>query len=503
MSSFFRGTLVLMGAVFLSKFFGFVYRMQFMRTAGEEAVGTYMTAYPAFIFFLALIQLGLPIGVAKVVAELHARGERSRQQQVMRTSAVLSVAASVVLIPVFILLVPPLAGTLLGNPETSVVLYISIAALPIATASGLIRGYFQGIARIEETAWSQILEQTVRIALISWLLPILADPSRPAMTAGWAMAITGVAELATLLYLWIKYGQAKKKNPSPPKGNYPLRPLLSVSLPSSGSRLFGSFTWFLEPIVFIWALGLAGVGVVAATSLYGVISGVLIPLLLFPAFVPNALSVVLVPAVSGAAALNDIRLLRERIHLSLRVSAITGSIAAAVFFLHGAELAVKLFHISNGEKYMLMLAPIFFFYYIQGPLHSILQAMQEAKAAMMNSVYGGIGKLAVMFILASRPGLQEAGAVMAIGFGVLVTSFLHIATLRKKREASAGFSMFVIPYLSFIITVAARPLLIEEVPFGMLGDIVVTSGFLIALLFLFRYFRLSDIRMMRKLAKRF
>lgn len=166
-------------------------------------------------------------------------------------------------------------------------------------------------------------------------------------------------------------------------------------------------------------------------------------------------------------------------------------------------MAVKLFHISDGGAYMLMLAPIFFFYYIQGPLHSILQAMQEANAAMMNSVYGGIGKLLVMFVLASQPGLQEAGAVMAIGFGVLVTSFLHIATLRKKRDASTGFTMFIIPYLSFILTVVARPLLIEEVPFGMLGDIIVTSAFLLVLLFLFRYFRLSDLQMVRKLAKRF
>ncbi|MFC7364742.1 MULTISPECIES: putative polysaccharide biosynthesis protein [Bhargavaea] len=503
MSTFFRGTIILMGAVFLSKFFGFIYRMQFMRVAGEEAVGTYMTAYPAFIFFLALIQLGLPIGVAKVVAELHAKGERNGLQQVMRTSVILSVAASVVLLPLLILGVPYLSGTLLGNPETSVVLYISMAALPIATASGLIRGYFQGIARIEETAWSQILEQTVRIALISFLLPIFADPSRPALTAGYAMAITGAAEVATLLYLYIKYRQVKRTKNEKPKGLYPLRPILSVSLPSSGSRLFGSFTWFLEPIVFIRALGMAGIGVTAATSLYGVISGVLIPLLLFPAFISHALSVVLVPAVSSAAALNDIRLLRERIHLSLRISAITGSVAAAVFFLHGEEMAVKLFHISDGGAYMLMLAPIFFFYYIQGPLHSILQAMQEAKAAMMNSVYGGIGKLLVMFVLASQPGLQEAGAVMAIGFGVLVTSFLHIATLRKKREASTGFTMFIIPYLTFILTVVARPLLIEEVPFGMLGDIVVTSAFLLVLLVLFRYFRLSDLRTVRKLAKRF
>ena len=83
---------------------------------------------------------------------------------------------------------------------------------------------------------------------------------------------------------------------------------------------------------------------------------------------------------------------------------------------------------------MTLLAPVFFFYYIQSPLYSILQATGDAKAGMMNSVYGGIAKLGVMFILASQPGLQETGAVLAIGFGVLITSFLHIATLTEKQS---------------------------------------------------------------------
>ena len=48
MSTFIRGTAILMIAVFMSKLLGFVYRIQFMRVAGEEAVGIYMTAYPAF-----------------------------------------------------------------------------------------------------------------------------------------------------------------------------------------------------------------------------------------------------------------------------------------------------------------------------------------------------------------------------------------------------------------------------------------------------------------------
>ncbi|RKJ10000.1 polysaccharide biosynthesis protein, partial [Butyricicoccus sp. 1XD8-22] len=86
MASFVRGTIFLMVVIFLSKLLGFVYRMQFMRIAGEEAVGVYMTAYPAFIFFMSLVQIGLPIAVAKIIAELYAKKRLGQLKAVMKTA---------------------------------------------------------------------------------------------------------------------------------------------------------------------------------------------------------------------------------------------------------------------------------------------------------------------------------------------------------------------------------------------------------------------------------
>lgn len=503
LSSFVRGTVVLMGAVFLSKLLGFVYRIQFMRIAGEEAVGIYMTAYPAFLFFLSLVQLGVPIAIAKVIAELDAKGQSVKFPAVMKTSYVITILTATVFIPASILFVPYLSGTLLGNSASSITLYVGIAIVPIAAIGGLIRGYFQGIARIEETAWSQIIEQFCRITLISFLLPLFLDPTNMALNAAYAMFVTLLAEVVSLLYLWFKYYQWKRKVPKPEKKlkRFPMEPLLSIALPASGSRLFGNFTWFLEPIIFIRALAMSGITAIAATSLYGVISGVLIPLLLFPAFIPYALSVVLIPAVSGAAAAKNKGKLQERIHLSLRLSALTGTFAAAVFFLHGQALAEKLFHVKEGASYMSILAPVFFFYYIQSPLYSILQATGDAKAGMMNSVYGGIAKLGVMFILASQPGLQETGAILAIGFGVLVTSFLHIATLRKNKMTGTGFTMFVLPYASFIITCIIRPIFLPIGDFGLVTECIVTSLFLLVILLLTGQVKKSDLFLFRKLLK--
>ena len=503
MSSFIRGTAVLMVAVFLSKLLGFVFRIQFMRIAGEEAVGIYMTAYPAFIFFLSLVQLGIPIAIAKIIAELDAKGEQSKIPAVMKTATLITFLTAVVFIPTSILFVPYLAETLLGNPASAGALYAGIAIVPIAAIGGLIRGYFQGIARIEETAWSQIIEQFFRIALITWLLPIILSPENTAINAAYAMAITLLAEIASVLYLLFKYKQQRKRQAreAVDKKRYPFEPILEIALPSSGSRLFGTFTWFLEPIIFLRALSMSGITAIAATSLYGIISGVLVPLLLFPAFIPYALSVVLVPAVSGAAASSNKKKLRERIHLALRLSAITGTFAAAVFFLHGQALAEKLFHITEGGSYMTILAPVFFFYYIQSPLYSILQATGYAKAGMMNSVYGGIAKLGVMFVLASQPGLQETGAVLAIGFGVLITSFLHIATLRKNKTTATGFTMFALPYGSFIMTAIMRPIFIPIGNVGLIMECGITSLFLIVILLLTRQLRVTDFLLFKKLIK--
>ena len=131
-----------------------------------------------------------------------------------------------------------------------------------------------------------------------------------------------------------------------------------------------------------------------------------------------------------------------------------------------------------------------------------MQATNEAKAAMMNSVYGGIAELVVMFVLASQPGLQETGAILAIGFGVLITSFLHIATLRKNRKTDTGFTMFALPYASFIMTAIMRPIFIPTGNYGLWIDCGITVIFLTIVLFFTGQLKRDDIRHFNKLFAR-
>ena len=497
MASFVKGTLLLSVVIFLSKLFGFVYRMQFMRIAGEEVVGIYMTAYPAFIFFISLVQLGLPTAITKIVAELHAKGKIVETQSVLKTSLIISTVSIVCLLPLLVLITPTIAEVLLQSEGTRYPLIVAIYTVPIVVYAGVIRAYLLGPGKTSPTAWSSLIEQAIRIGAIAFALPyLLTDVST--INAAYAMAMTALGEFASLIYIILHY-QFVKPRLDKKADFYGSGPLFSIALPSAGSKLFGTFTWFLEPIVFLKALTISGMTAMAATTLYGVISGVHIPLLLFPAFIPAALSIILIPAISNAAAVNNIRLLNERIIISLRLCSLIGCYAATFFLLYGDLLAIKLFHLKEETGYMKILAPIFYFYYIQSPLLSILQALSQARVAMMNSIYGGVGKLLLMLILAAQPMLQQFGAIIAIGFGVLLTSFLHIASVRKHPKIQVGFRLFAASYGCFIVTSIVQSI----VPYASLYvSIGATFILLTALLVLTGQVKLTDLRYVKLLFSR-
>lgn len=86
---------------------------------------------------------------------------------------------------------------------------------------------------------------------------------------------------------------------------------------------------------------------------------------------------------------------------------------------------------DSATAFIQLLAPCFLFHYFQSPLTSVLQALNLARAAMMNTFIGAIVKLIVIFVLASRPEFQMMGVALAIAANIVTVTFLHYATVLK------------------------------------------------------------------------
>ncbi|MBD1381232.1 stage V sporulation protein B [Metabacillus arenae] len=458
--TFIKGTLTLIVAAFITKILGFINRLVLARYVGEEGVGLYMMAVPSLVLIITITQLGLPVAISKLVSEAEAQNDRRKIKKILVVSLAITGSLSILFTPAIIFLAPILAEIFFTDPRTLYPLLAISPVVPIIAISSVLRGYFQGKQNMKPAAYSQILEQVVRISLIAIFTQAFLPYGIEYAAAG-AMASAVVGELISLLYLFAMFKLKKKvrirKNffKSIQNGKATMHELLAIALPTTGSRLIGSVAWFFEPIVVAQSLAIAGVATSLATKQYGALTGYAVTLLTLPSFITYSLSTSLVPAISEAMAQKKFRLVEYRLQQALRLSFVTGGLAVVILYIYASPLMEVLYGNNNSAIFVQIMAPFFIFYYLQGPLQASLQALNLARAAMINSFIGAVIKTGLIFILASRPSLGIMGAALAIVVGMMVVTLLHFATVLKV----ISFTIHIRQYTKCLITMALSGLI--------------------------------------------
>ncbi|MCM3568428.1 stage V sporulation protein B [Neobacillus mesonae] len=457
MSKFLKGTFILLAAGFVTRVLGFIYRIVLARSIGEEGVGLYMMAYPTFILVVTLVQLGLPVAISKNVAEAEAKGNYAEIKKILVVSLAITISLSIIITPALILLAPLLSSTMFTDQRTFYPLIAITPAIPIIAVSSVLRGYFQGRQNMQPSAASQILEQVVRITLIAVMTKTFL-PYGVEYAAAAAMAASVLGELVSLIYLvtTFKFKKRFKLRRNFFKfihsGKKTFKDLMEIALPTTGSRMIGSVAWFFEPIVVAHSLAIAGVLAIDATKQYGALTGYAMPLLMLPSFVTFSLATALVPAISEANSRKNYKLIEYRLEQALRFVFLSGGLAVIVLYVLADPLMELMYGSTKGSYLVRMMAPFFIIYYFQGPLQAVLQALNLARAAMINSLIGAVVKTAVIFVLASLPSFGINGAALGIIVGFVLVTFLHLATVMKQ----VSFSFYVRDYLKgFLVMIVS------------------------------------------------
>src|SRR5690625_1246793 len=391
--TFLQGTLILIFAGMITRFLGFINRLVVACFLGEEGVGLYMMALPTLFLVMTLTQIGLPVAISKRVAEADARNDPVKVKKILTVSLIITAVTSVIFTTAMMLGAPFIAKTLLTDERTLYPLLAISPIVPIVAISSVLKGYFQGKQNMKPQSYSLVIEQVVRITCVAFFIKILL-PFGVEYAAGGAMFSVILGEFASLLYMIFLFKRTKTIKIRYRFLSYlksskdTLKELFSIALPSTGSRMIGSFTNFLEPILVAQSLAIAGISSTLATKQYGELTGYVMPLLFLPTFITNSLSIALVPSISEAEANQHRELIHYRIHQSIRISFASGAIATIVLSLFAGPILTYMYGTDNASRFLVLMAPFFILLYIQSPLQAALQALDLAKPAMWNSLIG-------------------------------------------------------------------------------------------------------------------
>ncbi len=423
-NKFIKSTLILILGGLVTKLLGFIIKIVYTRIIGQEGISLFMLVMPTYSLFITIAQLGLPIAISKLVAE------NKSSKKIIFSLIPLMLILNLLLIIFIFFASSFIANVLLKESNTHLLLLSMALVLPFISLSSILRGYFFGKQKMFPHTLSNVIEQVVKLGLIFLIIPWLMQYGIVIAVSGLILLniVSEIVSIIVFLFFLPKNFCIKKQDIKPDMGS--VKEVLKISIPSVSSRFIGNIGFFFEPIILTNILLLMGYSNEFIVREYGIYNAYSIPLLMLPSFFIAALSSALVPEISKYYEKRNMKMVKRRYKQALLISFILGLAFNIILFFYAQDLLQLIYNTTAGVEYIKFLCPFFLLFYLEGPLISMLQALNKAGKSMKITLYGVIIKLLVIAIF-SLFKIGIYGLVISEIVNIIFVVFLNFKEIKK------------------------------------------------------------------------
>ncbi len=392
-NQFLLSTLILCLGGFVVKILSFIIKILYTRILGPEGIGLYSLIMPFFSLMVTIAGFGMPQAISKVIAE-----GKIRSRKVMEQGIIFLLLLNFIAVVAIILSSDFISTYLLHEPRVKALIIGSALAMPNIALACVLKGYFYGKQKMLPNNVSNVIEQTIRLLFIIFVLPHLVKKSLVLGILSYLLLniLTEAASIFTFLLLLpkkteINLGQIKYDK-------VVFNELFNVSLPLVSSRIIGNIGYFFEPIILSSTLLYVGYSSKYFILEYGIYNSYSLALLLMPAFLIQAICTSIIPEVSKFYSQRKFDLVRKRTKEAVLISGIIGLITVVFVTIFRNLLLKLIYNTTMGGNYILALSPFFTFYYLEAPISSILQGIGYGTYTLKTTTIGIFIKLLVLFL---------------------------------------------------------------------------------------------------------
>lgn len=491
--NFLHGALILMSATVIVKIIGYFFKVPLKGIIGVSGFGYFNAAYGLFNTLYALSVAGMPVAVARMVAQNMQQGRFRDVRKIKRLSTIAFLCAGLLGSLLMIAGAGPYVR-LAQNPNAFLSVFVMSPAIFFVCASSSYRGYYEGLRNMYPTAWSQVLEALVK--LVCGLLfacaairmgmeeyegsgtvfgALVSTPEQARLAVlpyGAAGAILGivVSTAAGSLFLWA-YNRRR--------GDGISAQMLEQAVPAATGKEILKQLWTIAVPICLGALALNITTLIDVSSLTNRLStalangeeallsmydGILpadmpreeIPNYLFGAYNMSVTLFNLIPALTttfGVSALPSVttawtsqnrRMLQKNIESVWRVTSMI-AFPAGFGICALAEPILTLVYQADPASIPIA-APILrvlgiaaIFVALSSPTNSMLQAIGRVKVPVRLMLIGGFLKLAVNFSLVPIPSVNIQGAPFGTLLCYMTIICISVPTLCRAAGVRLRF----------------------------------------------------------------
>ena len=420
---FIKSSIILIIGGMITKALGMLFRIILTRNIGTMGIGLYSLISPTFLLLISISGFGLTTALNVLISS-----NKYNNKNLIITSLFISLSIDILIFFILFIFSKSIAINLLNNPILQYPLLSIGFVLPFITVSNIFRSYYFSKERMIPHVISNILEDIIKVLLIIIFIKLFIHSKE--LTLSFVILTNIFSELSSIIifiFCFPKFNITKKDIKLNKKN---LKDILSISIPTTISRLIGSITYFLEPIILTFTLTKVGYSNNYIVSEYGIINGYVLPIILLPSFFMNAISQALIPNISKNYYKKNYKEVKRKLNQSLILALILGIIFTISIVIFGDTLLKILYKTNEGSIYIKLLAPIFIFHYIEHPLLSTLQAMNKAKINMKISIINMFTRTILLSLLCLLK-IKMYGLLISLSINIIFTCYYSWYKINK------------------------------------------------------------------------
>ena len=429
-------TALLTAASLLMSAIGLAFQTWLVGRIGPAGIGLYQLTLSVTNLAATFAISGVRFAATRLVSEElgaeRGEGVREAMRRCLGYAAFFGCAALLCLY----CLAAPLGGLAIRDLRAVPSLRLAAFSMPCIALCSALSGYFTACGRVWKSALVHLAEQLFGIGLSALFLSRL----RGAGLAQSCAAVTG-ARLAAdwlslaLMLLAYRFDRARHRAEAPPPPALSAR-MLRIALPLAVSAYARSALGTAQHLLIPRGLRAAGFSAERALAGYGILQGMALPVVFFPACLLASLAELSVPLLTEAQVRGERETIRRTVRQLLRRSLLYALSVALFLFLCADALGFFLYKNRAAGSYIRLLAPLIPVMYLDMTVDGCLKGLGQQLWSMGVNIAEALLGLALVLLLLPRYAL---GGYIALVYLTEVFNFsLSMLRLLKCLSAPCG-----------------------------------------------------------------
>ena len=402
---------------------GFLYRIALSRLIGAEGLGLYQVALSLFSLFLTIGTGGIPITVSRMISKSKAENCPKDEPRAVSAGLFLSLLLT---LPVCLILIPfaEKLGFLFTDARAFKVFRILLVGLCFSSLYAVFRGSFWGNKQFLLPSILEIAEEAVMVVVGVLLLQNVSSAASGAEKAAWAVVVSYLFSF-TASFLCFLFQGGKLSHPQKT-----LKPLFNATLPITSVRASNSLVNSAVAVLLPVMLLRAGYESSEALTLFGIVSGMVMPILFIPSTVIGSLSLVLVPELAEDFYRKNHERLQKNLERGLSFSFLLACVLIPFFTALGKDLGMLAFSNEKAGEMIAASGVILLPMSLTMISTSMLNSMGFEKQTFLFYFIGAAAMLLCVLLLPAVCGIYAY--VWGLGASFFLTALCNLIFLRKQ-----------------------------------------------------------------------